>query len=144
MKIAEFSKAAVDAEVLLIKKKSMRISKQVLLCCVAALFGLFTLISLHAVLAALCWYILNIGVLGISFIILAFDIVCMALLFLCASKQRVSEEEIEAKIIRNYNLKELRNSLAITALLGTLSGPLGEFIRRFLWNFVKRMLGKNG
>ncbi|MDI2112913.1 hypothetical protein [Commensalibacter nepenthis] len=143
MKIAEYGKAAVDAEVLLLKKKSIRISKQVVLCLIGALFGLFTLISIHAVLAALCWNIFHTGVLGTALIILVFDIVCMLLLFLCAFKQRVSEEEIEAKIVRNYNLKELRNSLAVTALIGTLSGPLGGYLRGFFWQFIKKIFKRN-
>lgn len=143
MKIAEYGKAAVDAEVTLLKKKSIRISKQVILCLVGAIFGLFTLISLHAVLAALCWSLFHTGFLGTSLIVLAFDFICMILLFICAFKQRISEAEIEAKIVRNYNLKELRNSLAISALIGTLSGPLGGYIRGFIWQFIKKIFKKS-
>lgn len=143
MKIAEYGKAAVDAEVLLLKKKSIRISKQVVLCLVGALFGLFTLISIHTILAALCWTFLHTGFLGTALIIFVFDMICMSLLFWCAFKQRASEEEIEAKIVRNYNLKELRNSLAITALIGTLSGPLGGYLRGFIWQFFKKIFKKN-
>lgn len=143
MKIAEYGKAAVDAEVMLLKKKSIRISKQIVLCLIAALFGLFTLISIHVVLAAICLNLLHTGFLGTSLIVLAFDIVCMLLLFLWAFKQRISEAEIEAKIVRNYNLKELRNSLAITALIGALSGPLGGYLRGFIWQFIKKIFRKS-
>lgn len=139
MKIAEYGKAAVDAEVILLKKKSIRISKQIILCVVGALFGLFALISIHAVVAALCWNLLHTGFLGTSLIILLFDVFCAAFLFWRAVKQRVSEAEIEAKIVRNYNLKELRNSLAITALIGTLSGPVGSYLRGFIWQFIKKI-----
>lgn len=139
MKIAEYGKAAVDAEVILLKKKSIRISKQIILCVVGALFGLFALVSIHAVVAALCWNLLHTGFLGTSLIILLFDVFCAAFLFWRAVKQRVSEAEIEAKIVRNYNLKELRNSLAITALIGTLSGPVGSYLRGFIWQFIKKI-----
>lgn len=139
MKIAEYGKAAVDAEVILLKKKSIRISKQIILCVVGALFGLFALISIHAVVAALCWNLLHTGFLGTSLIILLFDVFCAAFLFWRAVKQRVSEAEIEAKIVRNYNLKELRNSLAITALIGMLSGPVGSYLRGFIWQFIKKI-----
>lgn len=142
MKIAEYGKAAVDAEVILLKKKSIRISKQIILCVVGALFGLFALISIHAVVAALCWNLLHTGFLGTSLIILLFDVFCAAFLFWRAVKQRVSEAEIEAKIVRNYNLKELRNSLAITALIGTLSGPVGSYLRGFIWQFIKKIFKK--
>lgn len=142
MKIAEYGKAAVDAEVILLKKKSIRISKQIILCLVGALFGLFALISIHAVVAALCWNLLHTGFLGTSLIILLFDVFCAAFLFWRAIKQRVSEAEIEAKIVRNYNLKELRNSLAITALIGTLSGPVGSYLRGFIWQFIKKIFKK--
>lgn len=142
MKIAEYGKAAVDAEVVLLKKKSIRISKQIILCLVGALFGLFALISIHAVVAALCWNLLHTGFLGTSLIILLFDVFCAAFLFWRAIKQRVSEAEIEAKIVRNYNLKELRNSLAITALIGTLSGPVGSYLRGFIWQFIKKIFKK--
>ncbi|CAI3944044.1 MULTISPECIES: hypothetical protein [Commensalibacter] len=143
MKIAEYGKAAVDAEVMLLKKKSIRISKQVILCLVGALFGLFALISIHAVVAALCLSLLHTGFLGTSLIVFAFDLVCMLLLFLCAFRQRIGEAEIEAKIVRNHNLKELRNSLAITALIGALSGPLGGYLRGFIWQFIKKIFGKS-
>lgn len=142
MKIAEYGKAAVDAEVVLLKKKSIRISKQIILCLVGALFGLFALISIHAVVAALCWNLLHTGFLGTSLIVLLFDVCCAAFLFWRAIKQRVSEAEIEAKIVRNYNLKELRNSLAITALIGTLSGPVGSYLRGFIWQFIKKIFKK--
>lgn len=142
MKIAEYGKAAVDAEVILLKKKSIRISKQIILCVVGALFGLFALVSIHAVVAALCWNLLHTGFLGTSLIILLFDVFCAAFLFWRAVKQRVSEAEIEAKIVRNYNLKELRNSLAITALIGTLSGPVGSYLRGFIWQFIKKIFKK--
>lgn len=142
MKIAEYGKAAVDAEVILLKKKSIRISKQIVLCLVGALFGLFALISIHAVLAALCWNLLHTGFLGTSLIIFVFDGVCAAFLFWCAFKQRVSVAELEAKVVRNHNLKELRNSLAITALIGTLSGPIGGYVRGIIWQFIKKIFKK--
>lgn len=142
MKIAEYGKAAVDAEVVLLKKKSIRISKQIVLCLVGALFGLFTLISIHAVVAALCWNLFHTGFLGTSLIVFAFDFICMMLLFVWAFKQRVSEAELEAKVVRNHNLKELRNSLALTALISTLSGPLGSYLRGFIWQFIKKIFKK--
>lgn len=137
MKIVEYGKAAADAEVLLLKKKSIRVSKRILLCCIGAVFGLFALISLHAVLAAFCCWLFHIGFLGTSLIVLVFDVLCAWLLFYFAFKERASEAEIEARILRDHNLKELRNSIALTTLITTLTGPLGGYVRQFLWQFIK-------
>lgn len=142
MKITELGKAAIDAEALLLKKKSIRVSKQVVLCLIGALFGLFTLISVHIVIAALCWSFLHTAFIGTSLIIFAFDIVCTGILFYLVTIQKITEAEIEAKIIRNHSLRELRNSLAITTVIAALSGPLGDYIRRFLWRFIKNMFHK--
>ena len=130
MKIVEFGKAAADAELLLLKKKSIRVSKQILLCCIGAVFGLFVLISLHAVLAALCCWLFHIGFLGSSLIILIFDILCAGIFFYLALQAKIGEEEIEAKVIRNHNLKQLRDSIALTTL------------RSFIWQFIKKKFRK--
>ncbi|CAK7191907.1 hypothetical protein COMNV_00087 [Commensalibacter sp. Nvir] len=143
MKITTLGKTIADAEVLLLKKRSARVVKQLILCAIGALCGLFTLISLHAVLAALCWDLFHFGVLGVSLILFAFDIFLMALFFLLAVRQRVSVEEIEAKVIRNHSLKELRNSLALTALLGAFGGPLGNVIRQHGWKFIRNVFKRN-
>lgn len=142
MKIVEFGKAAADAEVLLLKKKSIRVSKRILLCCIGGIFGLFALISLHAVLAAFCCWLFHIGFLGTSLIILAFDVFCAVILFYCAFKGKVSEAEIRAQVIRDHNLKELRNSIALTTILTALTGPMGGYVRQFLWRFIKRRFHK--
>lgn len=138
MKIVEFGKAAADAEILLLKKKSLRVSKRILLCCIGAVFGLFILISLHAVLAALFCWLFHFGFLGASLLVLCFDILCAVFFFYLAFKDRVSEAEIEAKVIRNHNLKQLRDSIALTTLITALTGPIGGYVRSFLWKFIKR------
>lgn len=142
MKIVEFGKAAADAELLLLKKKSIRVSRQILLCCIGAVFGLFVLISLHAVLAALCCWLFHIGFLGSSLIILIFDILCAGIFFYLALQAKIGEEEIEAKVIRNHNLKQLRDSIALTTLITALTGPLGGYLRSFIWQFIKKKFRK--
>ncbi len=142
MKIVEFGKAAADAELLLLKKKSIRLSKQIVLCCIGAVFSLFILISLHAVLAALCCWLFHVGFLGSSLIVLIFDILCAILFFYLVFQSKMSEEEIEAKVIRNHNLKQLRDSIALTTLITALTGPIGGYIRSFLWQFIKKKFHK--
>ena len=139
MKIVEFGKAAADAELLLLKKKSIRVSKQIVLCCIGAVF---ILISLHAVLAALCCWLFHVGFLGSSLIVLIFDILCAILFFYLVFQSKMSEEEIEAKVIRNHNLKQLRDSIALTTLITALTGPIGGYIRSFLWQFIKKKFQK--
>lgn len=142
MKIVEYGKAAADAEVLLLKKKSVRVGKCVFLCIVAAVFGVFSLITLHAVLAALCLWLFKTGFLGTSLIVLAFDILGVVLFLLLAFKGGITEAEMKARVIRDHNLKELRSSIALTTLIGMLTGPIGGYVRQYMWQFVKGKFGK--
>lgn len=138
MKIADLGKSAFNAEVFLWKKKTSRVGKQIVFLVAAALFGLFTLISFHALLAAICWVWLDVGLISTAAIVCGVDIFFM-LLMLIFSRQKITAEEIEARFNRNNNLNELRNTLALTTVINALSGPLGSYLGQRLWNLLGKL-----
>ena len=126
MRTLDLAQAAAQAELLRLKRLLRRQVTRVIFALIAAVFLLCALIVLHIVAyMALMPYLTP---LMDSLALLGFDVVLAIICALLASRDTPDSVEIEAKQLREQALTEVKESLAIMALVG----PLGRLAARTL------------
>jgi|GEM_PF-1257490 len=132
MKAVDHGKAAASAEAARLQAMGLRFGRRVAFLVVAALFGLFTLISLHVLLWMLCYGPWHTGKVWASIIVVGFDVVCAGLFLLLGRGKPPGAREIEARMDRDRNLAAMRSALALSAVAATVTGPAGRLAGRGL------------
>ena len=118
MKIVRLGRAALEAELLRLRSVATRAARRVAFVAVAALLGLFAFVTLHVAL----FFVLELDARitpAWSAVIVAGADLFMALVFVLAARVGgPSVVEIEARIMRDRALSELRTSVAIATFTG--------------------------
>ncbi len=126
MKTFDLGRAAAAAEVLLLKRMVARQVTRAVLGAVAALFMVGVLILLHIVIyQALVPYL---PPLGRSAILLGIDLLIAVVCGAMAMSNTPDAIEVEAKLLRDQSLMAMKESVAMTAVLG----PMGSLAARIL------------
>ena len=124
MRTVELGRTAAQAEILLIQRMIRRQVMRVVWGAVAAVFAIAVLIMLHVLafmaLAALLSPILD------AVAVLGFDALVMIIFVVFALRGAPDPIEAEARMIRDQALAEMRESVAISVLLG----PAGRLALR--------------
>ncbi len=134
MRLTKLARTAVDAEIVLVKSTGRRIARQVAFLVVAALFGLFALSVLH--LAAYLVLTRDAGVtpLWSALIVAGVDVFVCVIALVLARSGGPDARAIEARMVRDRAVSDLRNSFAIA----TLSGPAGRLAGRGVLGAFRR------
>lgn len=132
MKAVDLGKAAAAAEGLRLQKVALRLAVRIAFLVVAALFGLFALISLHVLLWVLCYGPWHTGKVWASVIVLGFDVVCAGILLILGRSRSPGAAEIAARLDRDRNLAAMRSALALSAVTAGVTGPAGRLAGRGL------------
>jgi hypothetical protein len=126
VKTFDLGRAAAAAEVLLLKRMVARQVTRAVLGAVAALFMVGVLILLHIVIyQALVPYL---PPLGRSAILLGIDLLIAVVCGAMAMSNTPDAIEVEAKLLRDQSLMAMKESVAMTAVLG----PMGSLAARIL------------
>ena len=137
MKAVEFGRLAAAAEATRWQRLGLRYAKRVAFLVVAALFGLFAMISAHVALWVLCYGPWNTGKVWASFIVLGVDVLFVAVFVLLGRGKPPGSVEIEARMTRDQNLNAMKSALAFSAVTATVVGPAGRMAGRGLLDLVK-------
>ncbi len=130
MKAVEYGKAAASAEARRLQSIALRYGLRVAFLVVAALFGLFTLISAHVTLWVICYGPWHTGKVWASLIVLALDILLTGVFVLLGRGKQPSVAEIEARMTRDRNLTAMKNAVALSTVTATVVGPAGRMAGR--------------
>lgn len=124
MRIAELGKVAAQAEKLRLERMARRQAIRAGLAAVAALFGLAALVALEV----LVWEEIrrNLGPASASAIMIGINLVIALALFGFAARSAPGRIEVEAAEVRDAALVEMRETVAITAVVGPLGRLLGR------------------
>lgn len=110
----------------------------------ALLFMFFAAISLHAVLWALFLTVCGLAPIWASLCVLAFDLVGVLIFALFAlNSRRPSMAEEKARIQREHCIQELKQSIAVTALVSLVCGPLGRFVGHRIFDMIRAFFTGN-
>ncbi|NHO32574.1 hypothetical protein GOB85_08110 [Acetobacter sp. LMG 1636] len=138
MRIFEAGKAAAAAEVELLQQKAMRLGRQAAFLVAAAILGFFSLITGHALLWAIFLFKFGFGPVGAPAAVFGLDIF-LALAFVFFGRHSyLLPAEVEARMSRDRHYNELRQAASIAAVATTVTGPVGRFAGRKMWNIVSR------
>ncbi len=137
MKLVDHGRDAASAEVQRLQRLALRYAVRVAFLVVAALFGLFTLISAHVLLWVICYGPWHTGRVWASLIVLGVDILFMAIFALLGRRRAAGAVEIEARMRRDRDLLAMRNAFAISAVAATVVGPAGRMVGRGAWGMFR-------
>ena len=137
MKAVDFGKLAAAAEVQRLERLGLRYARRAAFLVVAALFGLFALISAHVLLWVLCDGPWNTGKVWASLIVLAVDVLFGVVFVALGRSKGPSVAELQARVTRDENLGAMRSALALNAVSGTVMGPAGRMAGRGVMELVR-------
>ncbi|CUW48651.1 hypothetical protein IFJ82_01430 [Novacetimonas hansenii] len=142
MRIGEIGKTIIDGELTLRKLMAIRLGRQAAFLVVAAVFGGFATITGHGLLWAFCYQTLGLSVLGASCAVFAVDIIAACMFAFMGRRSYMTAEEIRVRFAREHALNELRQTVALSAVVGTVAGPVTRHTGRAIWNLFQTVTGR--
>jgi len=142
MKAVDFGKIAAAAEAQRLQRVGLRYAQRIAFLVVAALFGLFVLISAHVTLWVICEGPWHTGKVWASLIVLGVDILLTLVFVLLGRSKQAGMAEIEARMTRDRNLAAMKNALALSAVTATVVGPAGRMAGRGILDALRGRLGR--
>lgn len=134
MKIVRLGRAALEAELLRLRVVATRTARRVAYVGIAAVFGLFAFVTLHIALFFVLELDAHITPAWSAVIVAGGDLFVALVLLLSARVGGPSVVEIEARIMRDRALSELRTSMAIA----TFTGPAARYAGRGAFGLARR------
>jgi hypothetical protein len=142
MKAVELGKDAASAEMQRLQRMGLRFAQRLAFLVIAALFGLFMLISAHVLLWVVCFGPWHTGKVWASVIVLGVDIVFAGIFALLGRGKPPSSAEIEARMTRDRSLAAMRNAFALSAVTATVVGPAGRMAGRGVADLFRSRMRK--
>lgn len=124
MRTVELAKAAAQAEKLRLQRIATRKIMRVAFYAGAGVFGVAALVLLHVV--AYHAMVPRLSPLVASIIILVVDLVIAGILGFLGSRDAPDDIEIQARMIRDQAMSEIKTSLALATMLGPVSRVAGK------------------
>ena len=138
MRVTKLVRTAIDAELVLAKSSGRRVARQAVLLVVGALLGLFALALLHTAAYLELEQGAGIAPVWSALIVAGVDLLFCLIVLVLARSGGPDARAIEARMVRDRALSDLRGSFAIAAL----SGPAGRLAGRGLLGAVRRAAGR--
>lgn len=137
MKPLELGQEVLSAQGQILSRSAMRIGRRVACALVAVVFLLFAAISFHGFLWAFFISVAGLSYVKASLCVIGVDLFFVLIFAVLAAWSIPDVVEIEARILRDRKLVELKQSIAITAVTGVLLGPAGRFTGRKLFSLIR-------
>jgi hypothetical protein len=144
MRTLTFTKVAVQAELMIIRRQATAVARRAVFALVAAVFGMGVLVLLHIIGYMALRQFAHIAPIYAALILLGVDLVFLAVFAMLASGEVADPVIEEARLVRDQSLMQVRESLTLAALIR----PAGRFLGRghifrvLLAALTSRFLGK--
>lgn len=135
MRIVRLGRAALDAEAVRLRYVALRTVRRVVLGAIAGVFGLVALAALHVAAFFVLELDARITPAWSAVIVAGGDLLLAVILLMLAARGGLSAGEIEARIMRDRTISELRTSLAFA----TFTGPAARLAGRGAFGVAKRV-----
>ena len=132
MRTIDLGRAAAQAELIRLKLLLKRQAMRGVWGAVAAVFGLAVLVMVHVIGYLLLCLILP--PIWAAVVVLAFDLIVLAVFGLLAVVSKPGRVEVQAQEIRDRALIEMRESVAISALLNPVARVAVKAAGRSAWS----------
>lgn len=123
MRTVELAKAAAQAEKLRLERIAIRKGMRVAFYAGAGVFGVASLVLLHVV--AYHAMVPRLSPLVASAIILAVDLVLAGILFVLGNRDAPDDVEVQAGMIRDQAIAEIKTSLTLTSMIAPVTRIVG-------------------
>ncbi len=135
MRIPRLMRTASDAQIVLVKASLRSLGRQAVFLAASAVFGLFALAALHVGGYLALVEFGSITSVWSALIVVGADLLVCLIALVLARSGGPDARAIEARIVRDRALDELRNGLAIA----TISGPAGRLAGRGALGIFRRI-----
>ncbi|WP_122050551.1 phage holin family protein [Asaia bogorensis] len=142
MKVIDVGQEALQAQGEVLQRVAMRIGRRVAYFIVAAIFGLFALVSFHAVLWAFAYSVLHFSAFGAACSVFGLDLLFVVIFALLGTRNVADPVEFEARLRRDRKMIEFRQTLALSTLTGLLLGPVGRFTGKQLFEVLRNIFAR--
>ncbi|GBQ94112.1 hypothetical protein [Asaia krungthepensis] len=142
MKVIDVGQEALQAQGEVIQRVAMRIGRRVAYFVIAAIFGLFALISFHAVLWAFAYSVLHFSAFAAACSVLGIDLLFVIIFALLGTRNIADPVEFEARLRRDRKFGEFKQTLALSTLTGLLIGPVGRFTGKQLFTVLRNIFAR--
>lgn len=142
MKVIDVGQEALQAQGEVLQRVAMRIGRRVAYFVIAAIFGLFALVSFHAVLWAFAYSVLHFSAFAAACSVLGLDLLFVIIFGLLGTRNIADPVEYEARLRRDRKFIEFKQTLALSTLLGLLVGPVGRFTGRQLFDILRNIFAR--
>lgn len=139
MKLFDVGQDAIQAQGVVMQRVATRWGRRAAWFVLAAIFGGFALVSLHAVLWAGALVVLHFNPLTAAVSVLGVDVVVMFVFFLLSTRHVADPLEYEARLKRDRKFAELRQTLALSTVIGLALGPVGRFSGRQAFKMARNI-----
>lgn len=103
----------------------------------AAVFGLFALITGHGLLWILLVFVGHFGPVGASFTVFGLDVLAALVCVLFGRRSYLTTDEVEARIMRDRCMTQMRDSVTMAAVTATVATAVGRGGTRKVWDIVR-------
>ncbi|GAB6853373.1 hypothetical protein [Asaia astilbis] len=142
MKVIDVGQEALKAQGEVFQRVAMRVGRRVAYFVIAAIFGLFALISFHAVLWAFAYSVLHFSAFAAACSVLGVDMLFVIIFTLLGTRNIADPVEFEARLRRDRKMAEFRQTLALSTLVGILVGPMGRFTGKQLFGALRNIFAR--
>ncbi|GBQ36812.1 phage holin family protein [Acetobacter fabarum] len=137
MRIFDLGKSALSAQSSLMQQMAIRYGRQAAFLIMAAVFGLFALITGHGLLWILLVFVGHFGPVGASFTVFGLDVLAALVCVLFGRRSYLTTDEVEARIMRDRCMTQMRDSVTMAAVTATVATAVGRGGTRKVWDIVR-------
>jgi len=139
MKVIDLGQEALAAQGSVMKRQATRIARRIAYFVVAAIFGLFALVSAHGLLWAFALDVFHFNALGAATLVFGLDLLFVIIFGLLGMRRLADPVEFEARVRRDRKFIELKQAIAISTLTGLMFGPVGRFTGRRMFGMLRNV-----
>ncbi|GBR09711.1 phage holin family protein [Asaia siamensis] len=142
MKVIDVGQEALKAQGEVMQRVAMRIGRRAAYFIIAAIFGLFALVSFHAVLWAFAYSVLHFSAFAAACSVLGIDLLFVIIFALLGTRNIADPVEFEARLRRDRKMIEFKQTLALSTLMGLLVGPVGRFTGKQIFVALRNIFAR--
>ncbi|MBO5995737.1 MAG: phage holin family protein [Acetobacter sp.] len=139
MHIFDLFKSFFVAQSKVMQYMAVRYGRQIAFLVIAAVFGMFALITGHWLVWTILVFALHMGQIWATIVVLGMDVFAAMICLLLGTRSYLTAGEVKARIDRDRYLTQMRDSMSFSSVVSFLLSALGRDRLRMIWEIAQRM-----
>lgn len=139
MHIFDLFKSFLTAQTKVAQYMAIRYGRQAVFLVMAAVFGLFALVTGHWLAWSILVFALHMGPVWATLVVFGLDVLAALVCLILGTRSYLTVNEVESRIDRDRYLTQMRDSMSAPNIISALLSALGHDRIRMIWEVVQRM-----